>query len=49
MRKYVLWTIVAMLAIAVPSYLMRGYFAFGIEVFFPMIAFIMYKGKRATR
>jgi hypothetical protein len=47
--RYVLWTIVAMLVIAVPSYLMRGYLAAGVEIFFPLWAILLYKGKRLSR
>lgn len=48
MKKYILGTLLAIAVVMAGSYIQRGYFAFGIEIFFPLIAFALYKVKRAS-
>ena len=48
MKKYILGTLLAMAVVMLASYGERGYFAFGIEIFFPLIALVLYKVKRAS-
>lgn len=47
--KYILGTLLAMVVYIAVSYLDRGYFAFGIEIFFPMVGLIAYKTDKVKR
>jgi hypothetical protein len=47
--RYILGTLAAMLIVMAVSYIDRGYFAFGIEIFFPIVGLIAYKTDKVKR
>lgn len=49
MKKYILGTLLAMVVYIAVSYLDRGYWAFGLEIFFPLVGAILYKANKEKR